>query len=345
MNSEIRDLMRAQSISASIDVDLQTVSSRDVLFDRSRNSSFTSQNSSRTSISTLRDQKRTNSCSYIHEIYEEFKLTAEDSQPKYLSVPLKRVKGSITHQLLHKIDLKPTIQLVALSASGQRVVLLSPYSFWVFRTLSGNIISSRVSPREKKTSRFGRRSKDTQLPDLQFLCAALSDKYLAIGVHDMIMVFSIEEGSQTERPVFSAKFESTNPERLKFDLSGEQLAAVFRDTGQDRTRVLIYSTASFSEEKLSGDVEDDEDDDPNFEPFEKSWNNSPYDPNDLTFSSDGSMLAICSSPSGSCTEVRILRKFKEGWRVLLTKEVELFGKNDKVGLGFTRITLYVFVYY
>jgi len=50
---------------------------------------------------------------------------------------------------------------------------------------------------------------------------ALSDKYLAIGVHDRIMVFSIQDNSQMELPLFGDEFECINPEILKFSAAGD----------------------------------------------------------------------------------------------------------------------------
>jgi hypothetical protein len=168
-----------------------------------------------------------------------------------------------------------------------------------------------------------RRSKEPPLPyhDRSFHCAALSDKLLAVGVNDMILVFAIEKNGNLEQPIFCDKFDCTNPERLRFSGNGEELVGILRDTEEDRTQVLIYSTSAFDD------------------PEEIAWKDS-YIPNDVAFSSDGSMIAICSSPSGSRAEFRILRKFKDGWREFFFQEEQLFGKNDKVGLGFTRITLY-----
>ena len=66
----------------------------------------------------------------------------------------------------------------------------------------------------------------------------------------MIMIFAVEADNDTERPVFCNEFQDKNPERLRFSANGEQLVGVLRDTGQDRTQVLIYSTAAFSEEAI-----------------------------------------------------------------------------------------------
>jgi hypothetical protein len=268
----------------------------------------------------------TTQTSYIEDIIEEFKKIPEESPPRYQKPALIPVNTKI-YQLLDAIDPKPTIQLVALSVSGERVVLLSQYSFWVFETRYGTLVNSRVSPKEKKKPKgLKRRSKEppSQVPDRAFHCAALSDKFLAVGVDDMIMVFGIEEGKNTDRAVFCDEFECTNPEKLKFSANGEQLAGVLRDTGEDRTQVLIYSTANFSDPP-SGII----------------WEDSPYSANDVAFSMDGNMIAICSTPSGSRAEFRILRKFQEEWREFLVHEEELFGKKDRVGLGFTGIALYV----
>ena len=155
---------------------------------------------------------------------------------------------------------------MASSASGRMVVVLSQHSFWVFETRWGTLICSRVSAKEKKkTKLFGRRSKsgnhqgtqELQYHDRAFHCAALSDKYLAIGVDDMIMVFAVE-GVDNERPVFCDEFQCTIPEKLKFSPNGEQLAVVLRDEGNDRTQVLIYSTTTFSA-KQSRDVKTEND--------------------------------------------------------------------------------------
>lgn len=332
MSTQIYDALRVKGSStpAPVDMDGQTIASLSVSLDPSRPSSSVSPDPSRRpSSNTLISRKRTNSRTF--DLYDDFILDLEDSPP-YLSTP-KRVNESKTFSLLDKIDPKPTIQLVVLSASGQKVALLSQYSFWIFETRFGTLISSRVSPKERRRrSVFERRQRDTELPDEPFQCAALSDRYLAIGLHDVMVIFSAVEGHTTERPVFRHSSESTKTERLKFASKGEQLAVVLRDTGQDRTQVLIFSTATFSEEQCKEKLDS--------EPSKISWNDSPYNPNDMAFSPNGKMLVICSSPSGSRAEFRILRKFGEDWAELLVQEVELFGGKDKVGLGFSRVTLY-----
>jgi len=324
MTYEIRDLLKSQT-PVPTDAGSEKSQSLDVSSfpGRRRPSSVSQQSTGQLSSATLASRKRSDS--FIDDYYDEFKRIPEEKPPHYQKPALIPINTRI-YQLLSAIDPKPTIQLVALSASGRRVVLLSQYSFWVFETRYGTLVNSRISPKEKKKPKgFNkRRSKEppSQVPDRAFHCAALSDKFLAVGVDDMIMVFAVEEDSNTDRAIFSDEFECTNPERLKFSANGEQLAGVLRDTGEDRTQVLIYSTADFS--------------DP---PSEIIWEDSPYSPNDIAFSMDGKMLAICSSPSGSRAEFRILRKFNEDWLQFLVQEEELFGKNDKVGLGFTGITL------
>lgn len=330
MTYEIRDILKSQT-PVPTDAASQTSRSIDLSCDPDRRPSSSQYSSRRPSSTTLTGQEKNDS--YVRDYCEEFKRPAEDNLTQYqITVPTPI--NAKFYSLLDEIKPKPTIQLVALSASGRTVALLSQYSFWVFETRFGDPVCSRVSPKEKpkekkKTKGFGRRSKEpsTQYYDRAFHCAALSDKLLAVGVDDMIMVFSLEEGSNLEQPVFCDEFDHTNPERLKFSPNGEQLVGVLQDMGDDRTQVLIYSTAPFSD------------------PSEITWEDSPYSPNDVAFSADGTMIAICFSPSGSTAEFRILRKFKEDWREFLVQEVELFGKNDKVGLGFTGITLYVSCHY
>jgi hypothetical protein len=331
MTYEIRDLLKSQTTPVPTDAASEISYSLDVpLIPPRRPSSISQESSRRLSNATQESRERIQrNDSYIQDYYEQFKRTPEDEPPRYQKPALIPINTRIL-KLLDAIQPKPTIQLVALSASGRTVVLLSQYSFWVFESRFGTLINSRVSPKEKKEKKkskgFKRTSKESssQVPDRAFHCAALSDKFLAIGVDDMIMVFAVEEGSNTDRAIFSDEFECINPERLKFSANGEQLAGVLRDTGEDRTQVLIYSTADFSES-----------------PSAIIWEDSPYSPNDVAFSTDGNMIAICSSPSGSSAEFRILRKFNEEWREFLVQEEVLFGKKDNVGLGFTGITLYL----
>jgi hypothetical protein len=76
-------------------------------------------------------------------------------------------------------------------------------------------------------------------------------------------------------------------------------------------------------------------------PSEIGCYDSPYPPNDVTFSTDKNMIAICTGGSGFKAEFRIFRKFGRSWRKLLAKEVRLFNTNDKVGQAFTKIALYL----
>ena len=312
-----------------------------MLLDSQPRPSFASQYSSKRPSNATQKDRETGE-TYPPDYSEEFKWTTEDNASQYPITSLKPVKCT-KYKLFDVIDPKPTIQLVAFSASGRRVVFLSDYSFWVFETQYGTEVCSRVSAREKKkTKLFGRKSKAPQVSqynDCIFHSAALSDKYLAIGANEMIMIFTVEADNDTERPLFCDEFQDKNPERLRFSANGEQLVGVLRDTGQDHTQVLIYSTAAFSEEHSVADVIDENECSSN--PSEISWDDSPYLPNDVAFSTDGNMIAICSGGSGFKAEFRILRKFGQSWREFLVQEVELFEKNDKLGWGFTRITLYL----
>ena len=324
MTYEIRDILKSQTQVSAADTASQTSNSIDISWDTDlrRPSSQYSSISRLTSNATQTVLER--KASYVQDCYAQFGRPMDPKPPQYQFATPTPTDTKI-FSLLDAIDPKPTIQFVSLSASGRTVVFLSEYSFWVFETRYGTLICSRVNPKDKKKPKgFKRRSKEPVLPyhDCAFHCAALSDKLLAIGVNDMILVFAIEEGSNTERPIFCDEFDCTNPERLRFSANGEQLVGVLRDNGEDRTQVLIYSTASFPD------------------PAEITWED-PSSPNDVAFSTDGNMIAICSSPSGSRAEIRILRKFQEEWREFLIQEEVLFGKKDKVGLGFTRIMLYV----
>jgi len=325
MTREIRDILKSQSPVPG-DTLTQTSSGLDISWDQDFRRPSSQYSSRRTSNATQLALERNSS--HVKDYCDEIKRPIDTNAPPY-NVTAPTPKSTRTYSLLDSIDPKPTIHLVAISASGRTVTLLSEHSFWVFETRYGTLICSRVHPKDRKktkekTKGFMRKSKDPPFPyhDRTFHCATLSDKLLAVGVNDMILVFSIEEGSNTEHPIFCNEFDCTNPERIRFSANGEQLVGVLRDTGEDRTQVLIYSTAAFHD------------------PAEVIWEDS-YSPNDVAFSTDGNMIAICSSPSGSRAQFRVLRKFNEEWLELLFQEEQLFGKNDKVGLGYTRITLYV----
>ena len=241
--------------------------------------------------------------------------------------------------------------MTAISTTGQKVVVLSKRKFWVFDTSPVSLICTGEFTKGRGVFRYG--IKDNPLTMQQpiinfdvtgFSAVALSDVYLAIASPGRVTAF-IVEGEFGGRLVVSYQFASDPAalvEQLAFSPDGKQLLALLRADIDCKSHAigLIFRTDTFPKENLDRST-------PQCSSAQEivfntgQWNL--YRPTGVSFSSQGTMVAICTNRSGFRAGIQLLRKTDiwHLWGGLVM--IEVFqcdsDQRDWTGYGLTGISL------
>jgi hypothetical protein len=251
-----------------------------------------------------------------------------------------------------KKDINAKVSLTAISATGQKVAVLTEKHFFVFAT--DPIVYFVCGGEFFKHTDFKYESLNRQLnfqhptPDKfkvkEFSSVALSDSFLAIGVPGKVMVFYLN-GDHAGRWVFCDSMDSgIGVERLKFSRSGKELLALLqfeKDAGID-IKAKIYNTEDFPTSKLERRKPA-----PPINFVEVQWScDNMHIPSAAAFSTDGNMIAICTSRCGPHAQIQLLKRFDSGWKRWKVETIKVFPTDDRrdwYGDGLTGISLYLFV--
>lgn len=244
------------------------------------------------------------------------------------------------------------VQLKAISATGNKVAVLSTKSFWVFNTDPVSLECSGDFTNGKKAFQYAPKSEtlETQHPiPLQhavspFQCAAVSDAYLAIGCAGRVMVF-IVEGAHSGRWVMLNCFRDEDAliEKLAFSLDGDHLVAIVKlKSGNSRLKMITYTTTSFLNEPLHrcklirADYK---------EIALKDW--EAHCARGVAFANDCMTMAIYTNyvklPTGLQSGIQLFRKINNVWELWGKFHIVQFPYNkdtDWDGEGITDIALY-----
>jgi hypothetical protein len=253
-----------------------------------------------------------------------------------------------------KKGISAKVSLTAISATGQKVAVLTEKRFFVFNTTP--IVSFLCGGEFFKQTDFKYESLNRQLnsqhptPDKfkvkEFSSVALSDSFLAIGVPGKVMVFYLN-GDHAGRWVFCDSMDSgKGVERLKFSQYGNELLALLQyenDAGID-IKAKIYNAEDFPTYQLERRKPAPPN---NFVEVQWSSDNM-HIPSAAAFSRDGNMIAICTTRSGPHAQIQLLKRFDSGWKRWKVETIKVFPTDDHRdwnGDGLTGISLYLFVIY
>lgn len=260
-----------------------------------------------------------------------------------------------------------TIILTAISSTGKKVAVLGPLEFSVFNIpdSSTELISLCCSGYVDNGGKsfhysLGPKEKPKQqlLPKLKvskFLCAALCDAYLAIGAPGRLMVCKLE-GEHAGRMVIDHMFKDSYAriEQLAFSPEGTELLAIVKSTStrnSTKLEILAVSTTNFPQPTL-GELErkpavslD------NLNVSEPLLFGSDWDmyttPNGMSFSSEGTKVAIYTNWIAGKAGIQLLRKTESKWKFWgPLHRVPVFREDDRhewQGVGLTGISLHVLV--
>jgi hypothetical protein len=176
-----------------------------------------------------------------------------------------------------------------------------------------------------------------------FCCAALSDRYIAVGTQTgMLLIFAVQGAIQGGQWLCSANLSGNVIEKLIFSPAGDELFVVLsaKEEHLPYQKLIVFSTSEFA--KAPGVADDAVKCLTEFKTIAK-WNNSVCEIPDAAFSSDGKKLAICTSHNNKgYSEIRLLRKSSsEGrWRNILKDEISVVKIREAHSPGLTGIALY-----
>jgi WD40 repeat protein len=177
-----------------------------------------------------------------------------------------------------------------------------------------------------------------------FTCIAASDKYVAIGSNGRVQVFIID-GKFAGRWVYSDDISNGVINKLCFSPDGRQLVALLVYGNNNIEEARIYPADRFP----NGDLERTEVAGVNLlKPVPIQWEHDfIHNPSGIAFSSNGKMVAFCTSHSNRKAKIRILKKEEATWRHWGSEEIIIFGTDhhDWTGGGFTGISLYISIDY
>ena len=163
------------------------------------------------------------------------------NQPTLTPIPTN-VELYQLRNLATKQKIPSKVELKVISATGDKVAVLSKRRFWVFDTTSQvTLVCAGQFTNGKHAFQYALNDNklETQHPIpnkykiSDFSCAALSTVYLAVGCPGRVMTF-IVEGDQAGRWVTLNEFEDKDAliEKLTFSTDGKQLLALVRiETG------------------------------------------------------------------------------------------------------------------
>lgn len=247
------------------------------------------------------------------------------------------------------------VKLKAVSPAGDKVAVLSSRKFWVFATEPQvSIVCAGHFTNWRKAFQRALLNDELEtqypIPDgykiSHFSCAALSSTYLAIGCPGRIMTF-IVTGIHAGRWVTLNEFEDKHAliENLTFSADGSVLLALVRleSSNSTRSKALIFSTEDFPRDRLDRKYAMKPTKPDAVEVVLENWQS--YRPNGVSFSSDGTMVAICTNYVQSTARIQLLKKAGSTWNVwgdLHT--IKVFPAHDQQewhGLGLTGISLYL----
>lgn len=236
-----------------------------------------------------------------------------------------------------------TVKLKVISATGHNVAVLSKKTFWVFETQPVSLVcvgdftngatAFQYALKDSNLQTQHPIPRDPMIPD--FSCAALSDSYLAVGCQGRIMAFIIE-GNQAGRWIVLDDFEDKEAlvENVTFSPNGEELLALLKvKVGQSHhSKVIIYSTQTFPKERLERRYGQKPIKPDSIDVSLKDWHL--YRPRGVTFASQGTMIAICTSyiksRDGLSAGIQLLKKTNHVW--------DLWGKFHMVKLPYNNDT-------
>lgn len=186
-------------------------------------------------------------------------------------------------------------------------------------------------------------------PVFSFTCAAVSDNHLAIGTLEKLMIFAVE-GKDRGRWVAYEDISGARIQKLAFSKGGERLVALYHVDPNARTNVKARDSARiYSKENLPTTVPIHSLPITTLKPFVVRWQRDyNRDPTAVAFSQDGNMVAWCTTTNVNATSwIHVLKNQGSRWVKWGMKEVILH-RGDPTSwskyLGFTGISLYVFLY-
>jgi len=180
----------------------------------------------------------------------------------------------------------------------------------------------------------------------KFCCAALCDRYIAVGTKQgMLVIFAVQGvvlGEKAGQWLCSANFSEYVIEKLLFTPEADELLLVLSTRGisHPAQKLVVISTSEFAKAPRVADETVKI-----LTQFRTAaeWKNSVCEFPDVAFSSDGRKFAICTSHNNSgVSEIRMLRKSRTNgsWRNVLKEKISVVRIKD-ASPGMTGISLYI----
>jgi hypothetical protein len=202
----------------------------------------------------------------------------------------------------------------AISGNGQFVGWFSGDMYEIYEVTTNDAFISCTGKLKKGKYYYGRNKPELKHVDERMTpgisCAALSDKYIAVGCHGTILIFALQ-GDSPGRWLSSAKVDGAQIEKLVFSSNGDELLAVLK-AKNSCDKAIVYSTSDIANDSRYSDEKAK----PLLGREVAEWKDSVCEIADAAFSRDGTKIVICTGHDNKGkSQIRILKKYSEkGWR-------------------------------
>jgi len=202
----------------------------------------------------------------------------------------------------------------AISGNGQFVGWFSRDMYEIYEVTTNEAFIACTGKLKNGKYYYGQNKPELKHVDEQMTpgisCAALSDKYIAVGCHGTILIFAVH-GDSPGRWLSSAKVDGAQIEKLVFSSNGEELLAVLK-AKNSCDKAIVYSASDFANDSRYSDEKAK----PLVGIEVAEWKDSVCEVADAAFSKDGSQIVICTGHDiNGESQIRLLKKYSgKGWR-------------------------------
>jgi len=274
-------------------------------------------------------------------------------------------------------DIRNNIEFTMISATGQKVALVTDRSIHVFTIMptvsllcTGEFATKRTKKGQETNYKYGPTIElginHFQAPQPQrfkveeISTVSLCDSYLAIGCKEMVMVFLLE-GNQAGRWVFYHEFKDKRIERIKFSDDGTLLLVLLKVEYEEwreaerkmelmqkvKPEAVMFSCSSFPNLSTpSLDRSKPATAEPTYIVENVKWDTT-FSPNWIAWSRNGSMVAISTTYANIFAEIRLLKRIGKKWTFWGKRKLQVLPSVplNRHGHGFRGISLYKTCFY
>jgi hypothetical protein len=222
----------------------------------------------------------------------------------------------------------------SVSSTGRFVGWFGKKKFSIYQITGGVTLFCTGMLENRNIYRYGRTEKPDlkQFPGLamapNITCAALSDKYIAIGTDVALLIMSLQANPPG---MLFCIAKHGDIENLAFSPSGDKLL-VLLSTENRSHKAIIHSTSEFYRDlRLPNNAGPKSIDGAEV----TEWKNLVGEILHTTFASNGNMAAVCTShnETGHC-RISLLKEYTRGWRIFGDYWIKVKQKKDAMrGMG------------